>query len=77
MLSNHKPTYAVTGSMLPSGAKMVGNQNEAQVSSFVVEDPENCSGDQKKSGRDKSLSLQQITKGITLKTKVSNGKIPK
>jgi hypothetical protein len=42
-----------------------------------VEDPENCSGEQKKSGREKSLSLQQITKGITLKTKVSVGKLPK
>lgn len=79
MLSNTKPTYAVMASMPPSGTKLTGNKTDAHVTAFSIEDPEvqsrvNTCEDQVPTDtkkREKSMSMQQITKGITLKTKVS------
>jgi len=80
VLSNHKPSYVINSSLLPSGAKMQGNPTETKVTAFQIEDPENTSylnslttedQNEAKKAREKSVSLSQITKGISLKQKVS------
>ena len=78
MPSNQKPAYAIHGSLIPSGAKMQGSSIDAQVSAFNEkkhENPEVKESESKKAiTREKSMSMQQITKGISLKTKVSISK---
>jgi hypothetical protein len=50
-----------------SGSKVIGNKTNANVSSFQLTEND----EQEPIQRDKSVSLSQMTKGITLKTKVS------
>jgi hypothetical protein len=65
VLSNTKPNHAV--SYMNSGSKVIGNKTNANVSSFQLTEND----EQEPIQRDKSVSLSQMTKGITLKAKVS------